>query len=147
VWYASFSALDPEEKVGPGLNRAPSGYNYQNGTFRFEDVDHEIEEARQTPERHGVQLSEILLKLAYHVLPALPQNMELMKTIGKYGQITFLTGNYLPTVYHPSIHNPMTLNRLLNTDGKFKDFLVTAPTRAQNFKLALSHLSQRAGQE
>ena len=49
--------------------------------------------------------------------------------------------------YRPSIHNPMTLNRLLNTDGKFKDFLVTAPTRAQNFKLALSHLSQRAGQE
>jgi hypothetical protein len=49
--------------------------------------------------------------------------------------------------HHPSIHNPMTLNRLLNTDGKFKDFLVTAPTRAQNFKLALSHLSPRAGQE
>ena len=49
--------------------------------------------------------------------------------------------------HRPSIHNPMTLNRLLNTDGKFKDFLVTAPTRAQNFKLALSHLSQRAGQE
>ena len=42
VWYATFSALDPHEAVGPGLNMGPSCSDYVAGNFFMEGLSQEI---------------------------------------------------------------------------------------------------------